>query len=118
MASYAADLAKGDRGAIASRYSGNGAYSLGFGPKTRESFEAIGKRYAGPEWQKPDKFEWTDLSFEQLGQDHCLVAGGFNWTVGQRTAAMAYTAVLKRERGVLRIILEHESMLTPPRAQK
>jgi hypothetical protein len=118
MRSYAEDLAKGNRKAIAARYSAGGAYMLGFQAKTRDSFEAIGRRYAGSEWQKPDRFAWTDLSYEQLGPDTCLVAGGFDWTSGERMAALAYTAVLRRENGALRIILEHENMLAPPRSSK
>ncbi|WP_338504539.1 hypothetical protein V6R86_11055 [Sphingomonas kaistensis] len=64
MRSYADELLKGDRKAIAARYSAGGAYTLGLQAKTRDSFEAIGRRYAGPEWQKPDRFAWTDLSYE------------------------------------------------------
>ncbi|MCW3798467.1 hypothetical protein OMW55_11690 [Sphingomonas sp. BN140010] len=118
MRAYASDLSRGDRGAVAARYSALGAYSLGFTPKSRDSFDAIGKRYASPEWQKPDKFAWQDLSYEQISPDTCLVVGGFSWTAGSRTAQMAYTAVLRVENNNLRIILEHENMLAGSPAQK
>jgi hypothetical protein len=118
MSAYAADLARGDRRAIAARYSARGAYSVGFEPKTRDSFEAIGKRYADDGWRRPDKFDWQDLSYEQLGFNTCLVVGGFSWTDSGRTAQMAYTAVLRRESNDLRIILEHENTLAALPGQK
>ena len=113
MAAYARDLSAGDRAAIAGRYSRSGAYSLGFGAKSLDSPEAITKRYAGPAWQKPDAFEWQDLSYEQLGPATCLVAGGFRWTKQGRTGTLAYTSVLRAEEGGLRIMLEHENLLKP-----
>ena len=111
MADYARDLVAGDRGAIARRYSSRGAYSLGFEPKSFDSAAAIAKRYAGAEWQKPDAFAWSALSYEQLGPDACLATGGFRWTAGGRAMDFAYTAVLRAEGQQLRIVLEHENPL-------
>jgi hypothetical protein len=111
MASYAGELVAGDRAAIARRYSSGGAYSLGFKPKSFDSAAAIARRYAGPEWQKPEAFAWEALSYEQLGPGSCLVTGGFRWTAGGRAMSFAYTAVLRAEAGGLRVMLEHESPL-------
>lgn len=114
MDGYARDLRGGDRAAIAARYSAKGAYLLGFEAKARLTPAAIRARYSEG-WQKPDAFEWRDLSVETLGPDRCLVTGGFAWTAGPRTVPLAYTAILVRERGGLRIALEHENPLVPPR---
>jgi hypothetical protein len=111
MADYAEALTQGDRSGIARRYRAVGAYSLGFEAKTFDSLEAIARRYASKDWQKPDEFAWTDLSYEQIGPETCLVVGGFRWTSGGRTAQMAYTSVLRLEGGALRIMLEHENVL-------
>lgn len=113
MAAYAEDLSAGDRTAIAGRYSRSGAYALGARAKTFNGPEATVQHYAAATWQKPDAFEWLDLSYEQLGPTTCLVAGGFRWTAQGRTAAFAYTSVLRAEDGVLRIMVEHENRLAP-----
>ena len=111
MSAYARDLSAGDRVAIAGRYSRSGAYSLGFEAKILDSPEAITRRFAGSAWQRPEAFEWQNLSYEQLGPTTCLVAGGFRWTAQGRTATLAYTSVLRAEEGGLRIMLEHENLL-------
>lgn len=112
MRDYARDLSAGDRDALARRYSSKGAYSLGFEAKSFDTTVEIAGRYADTSWRKPDQFSWENLSFEQLGTDTCLVVGGFRWTTSGRTALMAYTGVLRNEGQVLRIILEHENVLT------
>lgn len=111
MQSYAAALKAGDRAGIAARYSDAGAFFNGFAPKTLDSRAAIEKFYVSGTWQKPDAFEWSDLSFEAVGADACLVTGAFRWTAAGQPADFAYTALLRRESGSWRIRLEHENPL-------
>jgi hypothetical protein len=111
MRDYAIELSAGDRGALAKRYSTKGAYSLGFEPNSYDSLAAITRRYGDANWAKPDQFAWENLSYEQLGPDTCLVVGGFRWAASGRTARLAYSGILRREDGGLRIIMEHENML-------
>ena len=98
MAAYAGELTGGDRGATARRYSSRGAYSLGLEAKSFDSAAAIARRYAGPEWRKPDAFSRETLSFEQLNPATCLVVGSFRWTAAGRAMSFAYTAVLRATR--------------------
>ena len=114
MDAYANDLRAGDRAAIAARYSAQGAYLNGFEAKVFNSRTEIMAQYAGPGWQKPDAFEWRDLSYEAVGAEGCVVTGGFTWTSGEHTGELAYTALLRREQGEWRIRLEHENLLAPP----
>lgn len=116
MAAYADDLKGGDRAAIAGRYSGSGAYMLGWNAKRFEGLAAITATYAGPNWQKPHSFSWTDLSFEPLSADSVVVVGGFLWGVDDKSAPlpMAYTALLRREAGGLKLRLEHENLIGKP----
>ena len=111
MSGYAKALAAGDREGIAGRYNRAGAYFLGNGLKTRAEFLAILARYAGPGWTPPAAFEWRDLSFVPAGAEAVVVAGRFAWTVTAADAPIefSYTALLKRQDGVLRIALEDES---------
>ena len=110
MEGYARDLAAGDRTAVADRYSRSGAYLLGSGAKVLERYAGIVADYS-EHWQAPAAFAWRDLSFEPLGHDRIVVTGGFEWTSRDATAptAYAYTALLIREDGELRIRLEHEN---------
>lgn len=118
MASYAEALRAGDRAGIAGRYDRTGAYVLGNGRKTFESHAQIVALYAGPDWQAPHRFEWQDLSYEPLGPDAVVIAGRFAWTPreGAEPFIYSYTALLRRQEGVLRIRLEDEST-RPPRPQ-
>lgn len=115
MDGYAADLRAGDRAAIAARYSRSGAYLLGFEAKRLHTPAEIAARYAGPGWQKPDGFAWNDLTVETAGPDACLVTGGFTCTAKGRSAPAAYTGLLVREDGMLRLRIEHENLLPPSR---
>src|SRR5690242_7340473 len=62
MASYAQALQQGDRTGIAARYDRTGAWHLGNGGKSFESYARIQALYAGADWQPPHRFEWRDLS--------------------------------------------------------
>ena len=116
MASYADALRAGDRAGIAARYDRNGAYALGNGRKSFGAYERIVAQYASAQWQPPHRFEWRDLSFEPIGSDAVVIAGQFAWTPSEAAepAVYSYTALLRRQDGVLRIRLEDESS-RPPR---
>ena len=116
MASYAEALLAGDRAGIAARYDRNGAFALGNGRKSFGPYERIVAQYASAEWQPPHRFEWRDLSYEPIGNDAVVIAGQFAWTPreGAEPAIYSYTALLRRQDGVLRIRLEDEST-RPPR---
>ena len=111
MADYARALIAGDRTGIAGRYDRNGAFSLGNGRKSFEHHAAIIAQYARAEWQPPHRFEWRDLSYEPIGNDAVVIAGQFAWTPreGAEPFIYSYTALLRRQDGVLRIRLEDES---------
>lgn len=117
MNAYARDLAAGDRTAITARYSGDGAYALGFAAKILQTPREIAALYAGPGWQKPVAFAWRDLSFEPAGPDAVVVTGGFEWTAdaGKEPGLFAYTALLRREANGLRLRLEHENPVASAR---
>ena len=114
MASYAEALVVGDRAGIAARYDRNGAFALGNGRKSFGPYARIVEQYASARWQPPHRFEWRDLSFEPIGNDAIVIAGQFAWTPaeGAEPALYSYTALLRRQDGVLRIRLEDES--SPP----
>ncbi len=119
MASYAQALQQGDRAGIAARYDRTGAFHLGNGRKSFESYAQIQALYAGADWQPPHRFEWRDLSFEPAGPDAVVIAGQFLWTPreGAEPFSYSYTALLHRQDGVLRIRLEDESSGQRPAAQ-
>jgi hypothetical protein len=111
METYARDLLAGDRAAIVARYDRTGAFLLGNGRKTFASYDSIVTRYAGAGWSPPAGFEWSDLSFEPVGTDAIVVAGRFRWIAKAGAAPIigSYSALLRRQNGVLRIRLEDES---------
>jgi hypothetical protein len=111
MVSYAEALLHGDRAGIAARYDRNGAFHLGNGGKSFDSYAAIQAIYAGAGWQPPHGFEWRDLSYEPAGPDAVVIAGQFLWTPreGAQPRTSSYTALLHRQDGVLRIRVEDES---------
>jgi hypothetical protein len=111
MEDYARDLRAGDRAAIAARYDRTGAYRLGNGHKEFEPYDSIVALYQGPAWSPPAAFEWHDLSFEAVGPDAVVIAGQFLWSVPADSTPIrvSYTALLRRQDGVLRIRLEDES---------
>ena len=111
MAGYAQDLLNHDRAAIADRYDRRGAYLMGNGQKSLQSFDALVARYRDA-WEGPAAFEWHDLSFEAISNDAVAVAGRFSWTMADTLPAlsMSYTGVLLRQDGVLRIRFEDESL--------
>ena len=116
MAAYAQALLAADRAGIAARYDRNGAYALGNGRKSFGPYARIVEQYASARWQPPHRFEWRDLSFEPIGNDAVVIAGQFAWTRSEGTepSIYSYTALLRRQDGVLRIRLEDEST-RPPR---
>ena len=116
MTGYGQALQQGDRAGIAARYDRNGAFHLGNGGKSFESYAQIQALYAGAAWQPPAHFEWRNLSYEPAGADAVVVAGQFAWTPRAGAAALvySYTALLHRQDGVLRIRLEDESTRPQP----
>ncbi|HYD11300.1 MAG TPA: DUF4440 domain-containing protein [Allosphingosinicella sp.] len=116
MSAYADALRAGDRAGIAGRYDRTGAFHLGNGRKSFESHARIQAIYASADWQPPHRFEWRDLSYEPVGADAVVIAGQFAWTPreGAEPLVYSYTALLRRQDGVLRIRLEDEST-RPPR---
>jgi hypothetical protein len=109
MEGYARELAAGDREGIVRRYHPDGAYRVGMGTKTFETYDSIAAVYRGDAWNKPAAFAWCDLSFEPVGTDGVAVAGRFLWSLSpERTLPFTYTAVLVRHDGALRIRLEDE----------
>lgn len=118
MAAYAGELAAGDRAALPARYSREGAHLVGLGPARFLSRDALAARYAGPGWRPPASFAWRDLTYEAVGVDAVLVVGGFDWgpASGGPARPYAYSALLRREDGALRIRIEHENLLPPPPA--
>jgi hypothetical protein len=116
MQVYEKELQAGDRAAIAARYHRGGAYFMGNARKRFDTHEQLVALYAGPQWRPPTSFQWKDLSFEPLGPDAVVVLGGFLWGLpsGGVPIAYSYTGVLKRQDGVLRILVEDESRALPP----
>ncbi|MDX1418628.1 MAG: hypothetical protein R3181_01570 [Rubricoccaceae bacterium] len=114
MDAYARDLRAGDGDAVAARYRRSGAYRMGHGRKVFAPHDSIRARYL-ERWQGPTSFEWGDLSYEVLGPEAVLVTGTFRWGRADPLDDLvySYTAVLTREDGELRLLLEDES--TDPR---
>ena len=109
MAGYADDLRHGRRQSIVDRYDRRGAYRVGEGEKTLESWELIRAAYL-TQWSPPSSFVWRDLSYEPLG-DAVIVIGLFDWGLADgRKLSFSYTGLLVRQDGELRIRLEDESM--------
>jgi hypothetical protein len=115
MESYARALQQGDRAGIAAHYDRSGAFHLGNGRKSFDSYAEIQALYAGADWQPPHHFEWRDLSFEPAGPDAVVIAGQFAWTPREGAAPLvySYTALLRRQDNVLRIRIEDESGAPP-----
>lgn len=114
MLGYSDDLRNGRRQAIANRYDRRGAYRVGEGEKTLESWELIRAAYLS-QWSPPTRFAWKDLSYEPVGEDAVIVVGLFEWGLADgRMLSFSYTGLLVRQDGELRIRLEDESM--SPRA--
>lgn len=111
MQAYGRELLAGDRAAIAGRYHRGGAWRVGHGQKSFESWPAIKAFYLGEHWARPAAFAWRDLSYEVLGPDAVVVVGLFDWTRAEGTEPLtfSYTGLLVREDGELRIRLEDES---------
>ena len=112
MDGYARDLLAGDRAAIGARYARTGAYLLGNGRKELLPYDSVAAQYRDARWTPPKAFEWRDLSFEPVGPDAVVVAGLLAWTnaSGGAPLTLSYTALLRRQDGVLRIRLEDESI--------
>lgn len=110
MSGYADDLRNGRRQAIAERYDRRGAYRVGEGEKTLESWELIRAGYM-TQWTPPTRFAWHDLSFEAVSDDAIIVVGLFDWGLADgRNLSFSYTGLLVRQNGGLMIRLEDESM--------
>jgi len=115
MAAYAQDLAKGDRAALAARYDREGAHMIFAGQREFATHAQIAADYAKT-WQPPASFEWRDLTYEPAGPDAVVVTGGFLWGLKSGVMPVAYTALLRRQDGALRIRLEHETPEPQPKA--
>jgi len=110
MASYAQELSRGDKGAIAARYHPEGTYFLGNGRKQFASHEAIVARYRD-QWQAPSAFEWQELSYEPIGTMGVLVLGKFQWLAAnaKEPTTFSYSGLLLFADGQLKIRVEDES---------
>jgi hypothetical protein len=111
MEGYARDLLAGDRAAIAARYDRRGAWRVGNGEKSFETWTAIRDFYAGPNWSPPASFAWRELEYQPIGRDAVVVVGLFDWgaVAGRPPVTVSYTGLLVRQGGALRIRLEDES---------
>jgi hypothetical protein len=111
MAAYARDLIAGDRATIAGRYHRRGAWRVGNGEKSFETWTAIRDFYAGTNWSPPASFAWRALEYQPLGRDAVVVVGLFDWGRGEGRppVTVSYTGLLLRQDGELRIRLEDES---------
>jgi hypothetical protein len=113
MENYARVLRAGDRAGIAALHDRRGAYLQGFAGDEYRTHAEIAARYRD-QWEPPRAFAWQNLRFEPLGRDAVAVMGRFVWTPNQGDPVTAsYTSVLFRERGQLRLRVEHESLVTP-----
>jgi hypothetical protein len=115
MEELAAELRKGDRAAVAARYSRRGAWLVRGGEKQFLTYPAIVARYARDGWRPPLAFEWKDLAYEPVGRDAVLVLGKFIWTSPppRPPGTVTYTGLLIRENGGLRLRLEDEYRPAP-----
>ena len=107
--SYAEDLRRHRREAIADRYDPRGVFFLGHGGKTLRSFEETKNRYQ-TRWVGPKSFEWKDLSIEVLSPDAAVVVGRFDWQTDTGVIlTYSYTGLLIKHSGGWRIRVEDES---------
>ena len=112
---YADDLRQERRESIANRYDRRGAYLMGNGSKTLQTFEQIKDRYM-TKWSAPVSFEWHDLSVEVISRDAAVVMARFEWaTAAGKILNFSYTGVLVKQDGKWRIRVEDEST-APPKA--
>ena len=111
MADYARELLAGDRAAIAARYDRGGAHLLRRGRHSFLSWDDIAALYRRPGWNAPAAFEWQGLAYEPAGPDAVVVVGRFVWAdaADSPPAAYSYSALLRRQDGVLRIRVEDEA---------
>jgi hypothetical protein len=110
MAGYADDLRHGRRLSIVDRYDRRGAWRVGEGEKNFESWELIRAAYM-TQWTPPVRFSWRELSYEIVSDDAVIVVGLFDWGLADgRKLTFAYTGLLVRIDGELKIRLEDESM--------
>ena len=110
MASYAQDLSRGDKMALAARYHSEGTYFLGNGRKQFASHDAVVAQYRD-QWQAPSAFEWQDLSYQPIGAAGVLVLGKFQWLAAnaKEPVTLSYSGLLLMEHGQLKIRVEDES---------
>ena len=112
-ASYAEDLRRHRREAIADRYDPRGVFLLGHGRKTLQTFEATKDRYL-TKWVGPKSFEWKDISIEVLSPDAAVVVGRFDWQVDAgQILTYSYTGLLVKHSGRWKIRVEDESTQPP-----
>ena len=113
---YADDLRQERREAIANRYDRRGAYLMGNGSKSLQTFEQIRDRYV-TKWSGPKSFEWQDLSVEVISKDAAVVLARFEWvTAAGKILNFSYTGVLVMQDGRWRIRVEDESIAPPKTA--
>lgn len=112
--SYAEDLRRHRREAIANRYDSRGYFRMGNGTKTLVSFEDLKKRYLTG-WTGPKSFEWKDISIEVLSPDAAVVTGLFDWQDASGwTTTYCYTGLLKKYSRKWFIRVEDESVSPVP----
>lgn len=114
--SYAEDLRRHRRDALADRYDSRGVFLLGHGLMKQASFESNKSNYQ-TRWMGPKSFEWKDISVEVLSPDSAVVVGRFDWQVDAgQVLTYSYTGLLIKHSGKWRIRVEHESTqpIKPP----
>lgn len=112
MDEYAEDLRQNRAKETSDRYDRRGAYFLGHGDKSLETFEAIQKRYA--ERKKGIiGFEWRDITVEVISPKAVVVMARFGIT-GNSQMQASYTGLFVKTDGKWRIRAEDESFAAPP----
>jgi hypothetical protein len=97
--SYAEDLRRHRRQAIANRYDRHGYFRVGNGIKTLVSFDEVKHGYL-TEWTGPKSFTWRDLSIDVLSPDAAVVTGLFDWqNTSGWTVTYSYTGLVKKDSG-------------------
>lgn len=113
MSAYAEELRTGNRAAIAECYARSGAVIILNGIVGHVTQEALAAHYSS-DWTPPQSFAWVDLSFQPMGRDAVSVTGQFRWGTDANILPYSYTGLLKRDDGILRIVLENEIRIDVP----
>jgi len=112
MDEYAEDLRQNRAKETSDRYDRRGAYFLGHGDKSLETFEAIQKRYADRK-KGIAGFEWRDITVEVISPKAVVVMARFG-IAGNSQMRASYTGLFVKTDGKWLIRAEDESFAAPP----